>query len=170
MSAAEALKAAREAGIELELEGDDLVWEAAKEPAVAILDLLSRHKPGIVRLLRPAIDGWSAEDWQAFFDERAGIVEHDGGFRPSGCGDVCASRTASIIGWRCIRRSQTSKDTASAVALLSLIEQASVVVTWSDGTMGRLHAGCAPTWKNLRRWDARTALMWLLDSTKRVAP
>ena len=28
MSAAEALKAAREAGIELELEGDDLVWEA----------------------------------------------------------------------------------------------------------------------------------------------
>ena len=30
-------------------------------------------------LLRPAEDGWSAEDWQVFFDERAGIVEFDGG-------------------------------------------------------------------------------------------
>ena len=29
-------------------------------------------------LLGPA-DGWSAEDWQVFFDERAGIVEFDGG-------------------------------------------------------------------------------------------
>ena len=30
-------------------------------------------------LLRPAEDGWSAEDWQVFFEERAGIVEFDGG-------------------------------------------------------------------------------------------
>src|SRR5215467_7019547 len=32
----------------------------------------------IVALLRPGHDGWSAEDWQAFFDERAGIMEFDG--------------------------------------------------------------------------------------------
>ena len=30
-------------------------------------------------LLRPAGDGWSAGDWQAFYDERAGIAEFDGG-------------------------------------------------------------------------------------------
>ena len=30
-------------------------------------------------LLRPGDDGWSAEDWRAFFDERAGIAEFDGG-------------------------------------------------------------------------------------------
>jgi hypothetical protein len=40
---------------------------------------VSRHKAEIVVLLRPAEDGWSAEDWQVFFDERAGIVEFDGG-------------------------------------------------------------------------------------------
>ena len=30
-------------------------------------------------LLRSGCDGWSAEDWQVFFEERAGIAEFDGG-------------------------------------------------------------------------------------------
>ena len=53
MSAAEALKAARAAGIELGLDGDDLVLEAASAPPAAVLDALSRHKAEIVALLRP---------------------------------------------------------------------------------------------------------------------
>jgi hypothetical protein len=79
MSAAQALKAARAAGIELDVDGDDLLWASPKQPPTAVLDLLARHKTGIVRLLRPGGDGWSIEDWQAFFDERAGIAEYDGG-------------------------------------------------------------------------------------------
>jgi len=78
MSAAEALKAARAAGIELGIDGADLVLEASAPPTAAVLGLLSRHKAGIVTLLRPGRDGWSAEDWQVFFDERAGIAEFDG--------------------------------------------------------------------------------------------
>ena len=61
------------------LDGDDLVLKAASAPPAAVLDALSRHKAEIVALLRPAEDGWSAEDWQVFFEERAGIVEFDGG-------------------------------------------------------------------------------------------
>ena len=79
MSAAEALRAARAAGIELGLDGDDLLLEASTPPDTAILDLLSNHKAGVVALLRPDRDGWSAEDWQVFFDERAGIAEFDSG-------------------------------------------------------------------------------------------
>jgi hypothetical protein len=79
MSAAQALKAARAAGIELDIDGDDLLWAAPEQPPTAVLDLLARHKTGIVRLLRSGGDGSSAEDWQAFFDERAGIAEFDGG-------------------------------------------------------------------------------------------
>ena len=30
-------------------------------------------------LLRTGRDSWSGEDWRAFFDERAGIAEFDGG-------------------------------------------------------------------------------------------
>jgi hypothetical protein len=80
MSAVEALKAARAAGFHLGIDGDDLVLEAPAPPPPAVIDLLSRHKAEVVALLlRPAEDGWSAEDWQIFFDERAGIVEFDGG-------------------------------------------------------------------------------------------
>ena len=79
MSAVEALKAARAAGVELALDGDDLALKAASAPPAAVLDALSLHKAQIMVLLRPAEDGWSVEDWQVFFEERAGIVEFDGG-------------------------------------------------------------------------------------------
>jgi hypothetical protein len=79
MSAVDTLKAARAAGVELAIDGDNLALKAASAPPAAVLDALSRHKAEIVALLRPAEDGWSAEDWQVFFEERAGIVEFDGG-------------------------------------------------------------------------------------------
>ena len=41
-------------------------------------------RPRLWRCCGPAEDGWSAEDWQVFFDERAGIVEFDGGTAAGG--------------------------------------------------------------------------------------
>jgi hypothetical protein len=79
MSAATAVMEARAAGIQLRVEGDDLLMEAAAPPPPAVLELLARHKPAIVLWLRPGADGWSAADWHAYFDERAGIAEFDGG-------------------------------------------------------------------------------------------
>jgi hypothetical protein len=79
MSAAEALKSAWAAGVSITIDGDDLVLQGSAPPPPAVLDLLSRHKAGVVALLHPAHDGWSAEDWLAFFDERAGVAEFDGG-------------------------------------------------------------------------------------------
>ena len=75
MSAADALKAARAAGVELCLDGDDLVLEASAPPPAEILDLLSLHKPGILSLLRPA---WAAEDWREWFEERLAVAMVDG--------------------------------------------------------------------------------------------
>jgi len=79
MSAAEVLRVARAAGVHVQIDGDDLVLEAAVPPPPAVIDLLSGHKASIVALLRPAEDGWSAEDRQVLFDERAAIIEFDGG-------------------------------------------------------------------------------------------
>jgi hypothetical protein len=79
MSGVEALKAARAAGVELAVDGDALVLSAASPPPAAMLDALSRHKAEIMALLLPGGDDWSGEDWLAFFDERAGIAEFDGG-------------------------------------------------------------------------------------------
>jgi hypothetical protein len=79
MSAAEALKAARAAGIKLAIDGDDLLLEASTSPPPAVIDSLTGHKTEIVAMLRSPRDGWSAEDWQLFFEERAAIAEFGGG-------------------------------------------------------------------------------------------
>jgi hypothetical protein len=79
MTAALALKSARAVGIRVRVDGDNLELEAPAQPPQAVLDLLALHKADILRLLRPANDDWSPEDWRVFFDERAGIAEY-------GCG------------------------------------------------------------------------------------
>jgi hypothetical protein len=79
VTAAETLKAARAAGIDLQVDGEDLVLEAAAPLAAEIIDLLSRYKPSIVELLRRSSQTRSAEDWQVFFDERAAVAELRGG-------------------------------------------------------------------------------------------
>jgi hypothetical protein len=79
MSAINALKAARASGIIVRAEGDHLMLEAAAAPPAAIVDDLKRHKSEIVTILRSADLGPSVEDWLALFDERAGVLEFDGG-------------------------------------------------------------------------------------------
>lgn len=79
MSAVHALKLARTAGVWIGIEGDALTLDADAAPPSAVLDLLARHKAQVITLLRPGSDGWSGEDWRAFFDERAGIAAFDGG-------------------------------------------------------------------------------------------
>jgi hypothetical protein len=83
MTAAQALQAAHAAGIQVRIDGDDLLLEAAVPPPAEVVDLLSRNKTGVLAVLRPAADGWSARDWQIFFEERAAIAEFDGGLRSS---------------------------------------------------------------------------------------
>ena len=97
MSAAEALRAARTAGVELRVDGEALVLEAAAPPPADVIDLLSRHKPTLVALLRARRDGWFAEDWYAFFDERAAIAEFDGAL-PRRDAEAVAFR-ACVVEW-----------------------------------------------------------------------
>jgi hypothetical protein len=44
-------------------------------PPADVLDSSTRQKLGVLTLLRVDRDGWSGEDWRAFFDERAGIAD-----------------------------------------------------------------------------------------------
>ena len=79
MNAAEALKAAQVAGVRIMADGGDLLLDADAPPPTPVLDALKRYKAEIVALLASNAEEWSAEEWQAFFDERAGIAEFDGG-------------------------------------------------------------------------------------------
>ena len=52
MSAAEALRIARAAGVTVTSDGQDLSLAAPTEPPAAVLDLLRLHKPAIIDLLQ----------------------------------------------------------------------------------------------------------------------
>jgi hypothetical protein len=73
MSAADALMAARAAGIRVAIDGDDLVLEAPAPPPPSVLGLLARNKADIVELLRPAESSWTSEDSQVLLDECGSI-------------------------------------------------------------------------------------------------
>jgi hypothetical protein len=55
MTAILALERARAVGVTFAVDGDWLLMEAPAKPPDEVLDLLRRHKPAIVALLRPAI-------------------------------------------------------------------------------------------------------------------
>jgi hypothetical protein len=74
MSAIEALCAARAAGIAATRDGESLLLEAKTEPPQVLIDAIARHKPAILALLTTEPDTWTAAE-----NERAAIMEHDGG-------------------------------------------------------------------------------------------
>lgn len=67
-----------EAGITLQIDGSRLVLSAIQRPDDQLLEELRREKPAIVAYLQ-SLASWTDADWQALFDERAGIMEFDGG-------------------------------------------------------------------------------------------
>jgi hypothetical protein len=68
MSAAEAIRAARTAGVQLAADGGDLVLKAASPPSASVIDNLERHKADVLKLLRPTGNAWSNADWHVFFE------------------------------------------------------------------------------------------------------
>ncbi len=156
MSAAEALKAARAVGIHLEVDGDDLVLEASAQPPSAILEGLSQHKAEIVAVLRPGRDGWSADDWQAFFDERAGIMEFDG--RLPRAEAEARALACCIVEW--LNRNPTPSAPGRCAWCCQAESRDAAVLPYGTepGTHIWLHAECWPEWQKVRRSQAREAL------------
>ena len=155
MSAADALKAARAAGVELALDGDDLALKAASAPPAALLDALSRHKPEIIVLLRPAEEGWSAEDWQVF-DERAGIVEFDSGLprdQPEG-----RAFAACVAEW--LNRDPVRSPAGCCLGCGRSEHAHDKLLPFGTESTGHawLHSCCWPVWHAERKAEAVAAL------------
>lgn len=156
MSAAQALTAALATGIHLAIDGDDLVLEASLPPPSAVIDLLSRHKAEIVSLLRPTEDGWSAEDWQVFFDERAGIVEFDGGLpRPEAEARAFA---CCVADW--LSRNLECSPPGRCLGCGSGGHAHDPLMPCGIESTGHawLHSRCLPTWYEARKEKATAAL------------
>jgi hypothetical protein len=156
MNAALALNAARAVGIRVRVDGDDLELEAAAPPPPAMLDLLSLHKADLLKLLRPANDGWSTEDWQVFFDERAGIAQFDGGLSRAE-----AERRAfacCVAEW--LNRNPTPSAPERCAACGGGERLCDPLLPFGTDTSGHawLHRACWPAWYRAREAEAIAVL------------
>ena len=79
VSPLQVLRAARHKGIEVLLEQGNLRLVARLEPDQRIIDALIAHKPAIIALLTPDASGWTNEDYEMFYEERAAILEYEHG-------------------------------------------------------------------------------------------
>jgi hypothetical protein len=156
MSAVEALRLAQENGIRLGVDGADLILDAEREPAQAVLEAIKRKKAEIVALLRPNADGWSADDWRAFFDERADIAGYDGGQ---------SRNEAEALAFDCcvaewLNRHPSRSDPGHCAACGRLDREGHAVVPFGAELYGHtwLHPECWQGWYEAREADAITAL------------
>jgi hypothetical protein len=155
-----ALSNARAAGVEVVLDGDNLLLQAAAEPPTHLIDALIQHKPEILRLLRQRPNEWVREDWQAYFDERAGIVEFDGCFKR--CDAELSAYEDCIDHWLIMNPPAIDLDICLQCHL-PLRDLPVIQVTGRSGRYGSVHEECAARWKASRRIEARRQLSWLLE-------
>jgi hypothetical protein len=156
MSAIDTLRAARALGIELAVDGNDLLLEAAVEPSGATIEALAKHKVEIIKLLRPSMD-WSTDDWHLYFGERAAVAEFDGGL-PRADADAQAFEC-------CVAEWLNLNPAPSVAGRCSWCRQSenhgAVVVPYGTqpGAHAWIHAECWPAWHEFRRSHAQQALM-----------
>jgi hypothetical protein len=156
MSAAAVLRAARAAGVKLAIDGDDLLLDAATMPPASVVDALRRHKAEVVAMLRSGRDGWSAENWRLFFEERAAIAEFAGGL-PRTEADAQAV-ACCIVEW--LNRNPSPSAPGRCAWCGQAESNDAVVLPYGvePGTHIWLHAECWPAWQDTRRSQAREAL------------
>jgi len=156
MNAAQTLIAARAAGVNVGIDGNDLVLKAPSPPPLAVVEALSRHKADIVALLRPAKDGWSAEDWQVFFGERAGRFEFDGRMTRSAA--EAQAFEACVVEW--INRNPAPSPAGHCAWCDERETKSAIVLPFGTEpeTHAWLHGECWGAWQEARRTEAVAAL------------
>jgi hypothetical protein len=156
MSAVEALRAAHVAGIQLGVDGEHLVLTASVPPPAAVIDLLASHKAEVLVLLRPGQDGWSAEDWHAFFEERAGIIEFDGGL-PRAEAEAQAF-ACCVVEW--LNRNPVRSPSGRCIGCGRAEHAHDLLLPFGSESGGHalLHSQCWPAWHSARKTDAIAAL------------
>ena len=155
MIALEILKSAEAAGVKIALDGTDLKVTAKQKPPAPILDGLRKHKAEIVSLLTHGQDDWSPEDYQAFYDERAGIAEYDG--RQTRGQAEAAAYEFCVTEWL-NRHPEPSQPDCCAWCAKPGTECSIVPFLAGNGGHTWLHPECWEDWHQDRRSKAQQAL------------
>jgi hypothetical protein len=156
MNAAEALRAARAAGVSVTVDGAYLVLDAAAPPPSSVLDMLARSKAGVIELLRPNQIPWTPQSWREFFGERAGIAEFDWG---SSKVDAEAQAFAACIDeWLRQNPVHSPSDRCSHCGAGARSGDPLLPFGASIGTDALCHSKCGRAWHLARQAEAITAI------------
>jgi hypothetical protein len=153
-------------GVKLEADGSKLIVDAPADVLTdELLSQLRANKAELLSLLRAPADepGWDAADWQAYFDERAGIREHDGGL-PRADAESQAFGDA-VAQWLCLNPVSAS-DPCRGCVHCGLHEQPGntlLPVLACDGH-ALVHDQCWKEWRAARTKLARAELEKALRS------
>ena len=130
---------------------------ASSPPPEAVLAALSENKAGIVALLRPGDDGWNAEDWQVYYDERAGIAEFH-----SGLSRVQAeARAFACCGSEWMNRNPQTSSSGQCLACHTGDFTNDPLLPFGADFHGHawLHSRCWDGWFRSRKAEAASALV-----------
>jgi hypothetical protein len=155
MSAFKALDAARAAGIDVRLDGKDLALSATCEPPFDVLDMLRRHKLSIVALL-DLTQPWDPAEWLAYFDERAGIAEFDGGL-PRAEAEARAFYCC-VSEWLLRNPIASSPDRCLQCGKATRNDDPLLAIGVVGAGQAWLHRDCVPVWHSARKAAAVAAL------------
>jgi len=117
---------------------------------------LHRYKPELLRLLSPSLEGWSAKDCQAFFDERAAIYEFEGGLpraeAEAGAFDSC------VVEW--LNRNVTQSPPGRCLNCGGGEPPGDPLLPFGNDRSGHawLHRACWPAWYRAREAEAIATL------------
>ena len=93
MSAAEAIRAARDAGVDITIDGNDLLLEASAPPPAELVDRLSRHKADIIAFLAAVAfesNHFSTRAWVPTCESAGELAE-------PGLEEPCATRRGLMV-------------------------------------------------------------------------
>jgi hypothetical protein len=98
---------------------------------------------------------WNADDWQAYFDERAGIAEYDGGL--SHIDAEIQARNECVTRWLQLNPPAPSNPD-TCLHCDQQFTSSSVNVINPAGRRARLHDECLPIWR-ANRWEQALAAL-----------
>ncbi len=101
---------------------------------------------------------WDAEDWRAFFDERAGIAEHDGGLPRANAEQQAFACCVVELLWRNPPPASGPERCAHCSEPIGEIGRDGLPFLTGDGGHTWLHSGCHGGWTGQRRAEAVAAL------------
>lgn len=155
-SAIAAARIAWLAGLQIRVVDGDLSLSAPSEPPASLLNALSKHKAAIIALLLPSPDGWNAEDWHLYYEERAAISEYDSSLpRPQA---EALAFACCVTEWLNRNPVRSSSDLCLACRAVARPHDPLLPFGVESQGLAWLHHQCWRVWQENRRGQAVVAL------------